>query len=293
MFTALRPGSPFPDAVPLSAPTRPAEPPGEAPTRSPFPDLAEALAAIPDPRGRQGRQHPAVPMLLAVVYALLCGKPHPAAIAEWVAAHSQAWLRDTLGFPRPNRPGRTTFYLFLRRLDWQALEKALCHWIYQVATARGFQLAPEAVALDGKEARGVRRMRGEALVLVSAFTHASGLTLALRACPEGGEQEAVRTLLEELTLLNRVVTADALHTQRETCAVVLDRSVARKGQPAASARSSARVVGALAGSGPGSGPRDDRGPSAWAAGNPDAGGRLGLGRGKRLARATAGLLPDP
>ena len=51
-------------------------------------------------------------MLLSVVYALLCGKHHPAAVAGWVEAHYSDWLRDTLDFPQPLRPCRTTYYCF-------------------------------------------------------------------------------------------------------------------------------------------------------------------------------------
>lgn len=186
------------------------------------PDLATALAEIPDPQGRQGRQYPALPMLLAIVYVLLCGKRHLAASAEWVAVHYQDWLRNTLGFSRPMHPCRATFRLFLRRLDGRALETALRGWITAVATARGVPFAPETVAVDGKEARGIRRISAEALLLVSAFTDATGLTLALRTCPEGGQPAAVRVLFTELAM-GCGVMADALHTQRETCHLILDR----------------------------------------------------------------------
>jgi predicted transposase YbfD/YdcC len=167
-------------------------------------------------------KRPLQPMLLSVVYALLCGKQHPAAVAEWVAAH-YAGLRDTLGFPQPLRPCRTTYYLFMRGLDWQALETALSGWMGSLAAASGLDLETEALVLDGKEVRGRRRMGGEALVLVSAFAQRSGLTLALRSFPEGQEQAAVQALLRELTLTGRVITADALHTQRDTSQLILDR----------------------------------------------------------------------
>jgi predicted transposase YbfD/YdcC len=188
-----------------------------------WPSLVEALAAVPDPRGRQGRRHPGLPLLLSLVYAFLCGKFHPDAIAEWVDAHYSAWLREALGFTQAQRPCRTTFYLFARRLDWAALETALSGWIRAVAATQGFGLDPEAVAWDGKEVRGVRRMSDAALLLVSAFTHESDLTLALRSFPEGQEQAAVQALLRELTLKGRVVTLDALHTQRDTSQVILDQ----------------------------------------------------------------------
>jgi len=194
-------------------------------TTSPAPplcSLAAALAAVPEPRGAQGLQHPLLPMLLAVVYAMLCNAQHPAAIAGWMADHFDEWLREAVGFTKPSRPCRTTVYLFLRRLDWQALELALRRWMQAVATAHGLRLEEAPLALDGKEVRGVRTMSDEVLVMVSAFTHGTGLTLALSSCPEGQEQAAVRALLGELTLTGRVFTMDALHTQRETTQLIVE-----------------------------------------------------------------------
>lgn len=223
-------GRKFAAPRPRSHPSRRGTAPGvdgaEAPPTAagrPVPSLAEALAEVPEPRGAQGLLHPLLPMLQATVFAILCGKQHPTGIAEWVDAHYDAWLRETLGFPQPKRPCNTTFHLFLRALDWQAFEVALTRWIRTVAEAAGFDLHTEALAVDGKEVRGVRRMSGEALLLVSAFTHETGLTLALRACGEGEEQAAVRELLAQVNLTGRVVTGDALHTQRTTSALILER----------------------------------------------------------------------
>jgi len=208
---------------PVPPPVLPNTPPDRAARSGALPSLATALATVPEPRGKQGLQQPLQPMLLAVVYATLCGKHHPTAIAGWVQAHYADWLREAVGFTRSHRPCRTTFPLFLRRLDWAALEIALSGWLHGVAAAVGLDLPSETLALDGKEVRGVRRMSQEALLLISAFTHHRGLTLALRACPEGQEQAAVRELLQELTLTGRVLTLDALHTQRETAPLILEQ----------------------------------------------------------------------
>lgn len=120
----------------LPAPVAPVPPVAAAAERLPL-SLREALAAVPECRGRQGLERPLLPMLLSVVYALLCGKQHPAAVAEWVEAHYADWLRDALDFPQPLRPCRTTYYLFMRGLDWRALETALSGWIRGMAAATG------------------------------------------------------------------------------------------------------------------------------------------------------------
>jgi predicted transposase YbfD/YdcC len=175
-------------------------------------------------------------MLLACVYAILCHSHHPAAIAEWIEAHYDDWLRDELGFTQPARPCRTTVYLFMRCLDWAAVEKALTAWVLNAAEAMGIDLSGEGIALDGKEIRGVRAMSGEALATLSAFTHGTGVTLGLRTFEEGKEQEAARELIKALPLKGRVVTLDALHTQRKTVKEIIGQGAdfvltAKRNQP--------------------------------------------------------------
>ena len=66
---------------------------------APAGDLLAFLAAIPDPRGRQGRRHPLEAMLASIVCAWLQGARGYVAIAQWI--HDQdITLWRTLGFTR-------------------------------------------------------------------------------------------------------------------------------------------------------------------------------------------------
>ena len=59
--------------------------------------------------------------------------------------------------------------------------------------------------------------------LLSAFLHGQGVTVAQREIPaKTNEIPEIKPLLEPLDLSARVVTADALHTQRETARFLVE-----------------------------------------------------------------------
>ena len=73
-----------------------------------------------------------------------------------------------------------------------------------------------AIAVDGKTLRGARIDGSRAVHLLSAMTHAEGATIAQRNVDQKtNEITGFRPLLESLDLHNVVVTADALHAQRD------------------------------------------------------------------------------
>jgi hypothetical protein len=144
--------------------------------------LAEALAGVPDPRRpygwRSGHEPiPLVALLQLTVVALLSGARSQSAVAQW---------------------GR------------------------EPAPEPGSERVPEAVAIDGKVLRGSQPKRDDApdsvpgTYLVAAYAHASGTVLGqVRAAGKGHELAAAKALLEQVPLAGRVVTADALLTQRD------------------------------------------------------------------------------
>jgi len=87
------------------------------------------------------------------------------------------------------------------------------------------------VALDGKTVRGVpghveRGASGEyvpGLHLVAAYAHEADAVLAqVRAPGKGQELAAVGAVLAQVPLAGRVVTGDALLTQRAVCQQILE-----------------------------------------------------------------------
>ncbi|WP_225102734.1 ISAs1 family transposase [Streptomyces sp. CoH27] len=82
-----------------------------------------------------------------------------------------------------------------------------------------------ALAVDGKSLRGAARARGRKIHLLAALEHTTGLVLAqLDVGDKTNEITRFQPLLKTVVgLAGVVVTADALHTQREHAAYLLGR----------------------------------------------------------------------
>jgi hypothetical protein len=194
--------------------------------------LAEALAAVPDPRRpygwRPGHEPiPLVALLQLTVVALVCGARSQLAVAQWgrERLEDDPGLLEALGLPPGRSPCVATLHRVYRQLDVAAFEAALATWLHRLGRAAGAQVGrsvPEAVAIDGKVLRGSQPKRDDApgsvpgTYLVAAYAHASGLVMGQRrAAGKGHELAAAKALLTQVPLAGRVVTADALLTQRD------------------------------------------------------------------------------
>jgi hypothetical protein len=195
--------------------------------------LAEALAGVPDPRRpygwRPGHEPiPLVALLQLTVAALLSGARSQSAVAQRGRERldDDPGLLEALGLPPGRSPCVATLHRVYKQVDVAAFETALGAWLGRTgstpAPERRSRRAPEAVAIDGKVLRGSQPKReGEpdsvpGTYLVAAYAHASGVVLGqVRAAGKGHELAAAKILLRQVPLAGRVVTADALLTQRD------------------------------------------------------------------------------
>jgi len=187
--------------------------------------LLDHLAQIPDPRRRRGRRHALGVVLAVAVAAVLAGAKSLAAIGEWAADAPGPVLaalgagRDPLtGAFRP--PGEATVRRVLARVDPDALDRAIGAWLVDQHPPPGpgppGRSPRRAVAVDGKTLRGSGHHPSPQVHLLAAMDHTTGGVLAQTEVDgKTNEITQFRPLLESLDLAGQVVTADALHTQRE------------------------------------------------------------------------------
>lgn len=203
------------------------------------PSLLRALAELPDPRSRHGRRHPLPALLALSTVAMLAGARSLYAIAHWGREQPEAVVR-ALGFTRGHTPGVATLHRVFKLLDVDAFEAAVAHWAQAALGGRGRE--GEVIALDGKALRGIHGEELPGVRVVAAYDVETGLVLARggvrRTAPaeEAEEEELVEAKEEELVeakvqaelslaprvlrrvaLRGRLVTGDALYSQKPIC----------------------------------------------------------------------------
>ncbi|MCX4775291.1 ISAs1 family transposase [Streptomyces sp. NBC_01264] len=175
-----------------------------------LPEVAARLAVVPDPRERRGRRHTLASVFLTAACAVLAGARSYLAIGQW-ARHAPQDTLSGLGFHARGPLGlrRAASGSTVRRVLVQVCPGGL-------ADLLGHGLAgTESVAVDGKSARGSRTDTTPAAHLLSAVTAAGRTVSQLRVPDRTNEITGFTALLAPFDLTGTVVTADALHTQRE------------------------------------------------------------------------------
>ena len=180
-------------------------------------DLPAVFAAVPDPRGRQGRRYDLPFLLTCLVAALLCNCNSLAAVGQWCQEH-QALLARHFPQQRFHTPSGALFRWLLPRLSVAELEWALAAWVRATRPVRD----REPLAFDGKVVRGAGTADQPAPHVLSVSTHTTQETLVqVRVADKTNAIPVAQALLPWLPLRGRVVTADALHTQTALAQIVL------------------------------------------------------------------------
>lgn len=179
------------------------------------PPLAKILAEVADPRQAQGQRHSLEAMLRLAVIALLCGYETIGAIAEWGPHYGEEY-RSMLGFARHGWPGRSTWYRVMALIDVADLERKLGTWTEEVLRRWLASTGQEGgISLDGKSLRGSRRQGAVDWHILGAVAHEIGLALGQVGVNEKtNEIGMVEELIASLVVTGRVVTTDALLTQK-------------------------------------------------------------------------------
>ncbi|MDI5974040.1 transposase family protein [Streptomyces sp. SL13] len=168
------------------------------------------MVGLPDPRHRQGLRHPFVAVLLIASSAVIAGARSYAAIGQWARGAPQEALAR-LG-------ARLLTSLNVRIAPSAATIRRVLCTVCPGGLADLTGQAPdpaESVAADGKSARGSRRGEAPAAHLLAAMTSDGRTGTQLRVPDKANEITCFATLLEPFDLTGTVVTADALHAQRD------------------------------------------------------------------------------
>ena len=181
--------------------------------------LMARLATLPDVRKPRGVRHSYVTVLTITLAAIAAGCTSLLAIGEWASGLTQDQLATLHAARFKGRyipPSESAIRRTLQRSDAEALDGILQDWMAEHGV-------PDAIACDGKTARGSGNATTKARHLVSAVVHGTTRVIAQTAVDEkSNEIPAMYPLLDSLDLTGTLVTADAMHTQRELATYLVE-----------------------------------------------------------------------
>ena len=175
--------------------------------------LYEHLESLTDRRHARGLRYPLPVALVLVILAKLAGEQEPRGIAQWVALR-QALLYEALRFERDTVPHPTTYSRILgNALDVAELQQTCTAFLLQAAAAT----PAVEINLDGKTLRGtIPTGQTQGLHLLAAYLPDAGIVLMqMEVSSKENEIVAAPRLLKSVDLQGKIVTGDAMFTQRE------------------------------------------------------------------------------
>lgn len=181
--------------------------------------LLETLARVPDPRKPRGIRHALPGVLSVALAAVAAGSRSFVAIAEW-AADATPQVLAVLG-TTGTAPSESTIRRCLQRLAPDQLDRLLGAWMWlRTSEISGRRV----IAFDGKTMRGARDAAGNLTHLLAGLCQHSGTVLAqLAVGAKTNEIPMLPKLLDTIDITDAVITADALHCQRDTAAYITGR----------------------------------------------------------------------
>jgi predicted transposase YbfD/YdcC len=182
--------------------------------------LYAEFAKLSDRRWRRGKRYQLAMVLVLFLLAKLCGEDRPYGIAQWVSARA-CKLMGMLGLSLRRLPSHNTFRRVLQQaVDLRELQEAVSDF-----PCRGCDTEQSVlVSMDGKVLRGsFVAEQGRAVYLLAAYLPGEGVVL-MQVAVAGHENElsAAPRLLQRLDLRGKVVTGDALFTQRELSVQIVE-----------------------------------------------------------------------
>jgi len=194
-----------------------------------------AMEQVQDGRHKRGVRYGVALMLTLLLLGKLAGMTTPQAIAEWVRLRA-GWLRTVLPLTRQTFPCAATYSNVLRAVDAEQMNQVLTQALRRVrATERcgdePSRLVGQAereehvhVALDGKTLRGTlghEQADQKKMHQLALYETKTGLLLKEQVTGEKqNELSIVSQFLTPLWVTGRILSADALHTQRVFCTCV-------------------------------------------------------------------------
>jgi len=178
----------------------------------------EGLRKLTDVRKARGKLYRLETVLMIIVMAKLCGNDKPVEIADW-GKHHREELVKLLQLERSKMPHHNTYRRIMAYTVYtEEIERLVGE--YNQGGEHG-----QVYALDGKAVRGMRK-KGEAgnAYLLSVYDVAQGKVLSqVEVGRKENEITKAPKAIKQAEISQKVVTGDALHTQRGLATQIIER----------------------------------------------------------------------
>ncbi len=179
--------------------------------------LRERLSIVPDFRHQSYISHKLSDILIIVMVAVLCGLDQLNDLVVF-AVEKKDFFAEHFGIM--TIPSKPTFSRVLNMIHPDAVVKVIVQLMKESIAEVG-----RIIAFDGKAicSTGEKGKPHSALQILSAYLVEDGIVLGQEAIHEKtNEIPVLRDMLEYIDISGKIVTADAMHCQRETCAKIVD-----------------------------------------------------------------------
>jgi predicted transposase YbfD/YdcC len=190
--------------------------------------LYVAFQGLTDPRKQKGKRYELAVVLTLLVLAKLAGETTLSAATHWVRLRG-TWLAERLRLRRAAMPCQNTYRSLLALLEAQEVSQVLAAFFTRWESQRRCGDEPSRllfqsgrqdkaqIAIDGKTIRATTGTE-EPVHLLSFYEVQTGLVLLhCQVHEKQNEISALKPLLTPALVTGRILTVDAMHTQREFC----------------------------------------------------------------------------
>ncbi len=188
-------------------------------------EVLKFLRSIPDPRIDRCKKYSLESVLFITLVGMICGADSAREIEEFGDAN-ESWIKIYVEIPS-GIPSHDTLSRIFKVIDKNIFCETFTRWTQslQQRTEEGEDREKKVIAIDGKTLCGSigSNLKGMAHML-HAWSVENGLCIGQQAVKDkSNEISAMVPLLKILDLKGCIVTADAIHSQKETAKTIIDQ----------------------------------------------------------------------
>jgi predicted transposase YbfD/YdcC len=180
--------------------------------------VKERFGIIDDPRHQSYVEHNLADILIIVMCGVLCGLD---GLNELII-----YAKSKISFFREHFcimkiPSKSTFSRILSMIDGEKVAKVIIDLMRESIEDIG-----DIIAVDGKAIRSTsaKDKSHSALQILTAYLTESGIILGQQAIHEKTNEIPIfQEMLEYLNVEKKIITADAMHCQKETCKKIINK----------------------------------------------------------------------